>query len=148
MGGREVLDRVAVGVKSVRAVAGRTSAARRVLLLTDGHTRSRAGRHLAAEMVADSASAQVLLDIAGELEKVRKRPKKLQLTPAQEAEYTDTEGNTAHVLDKVAMVFGQMNEPPGARLRVALSGLVMAGASSTEISALCDSELSKPSTIA
>lgn len=29
------------------------------------------------------------------------------------------------VLDKVAMVFGQMNEPPGARLRVALSGLTM-----------------------
>ena len=43
-----------------------------------------------------------------------------------EAEYTDTEGNVAHVLDKVAMVFGQMNEPPGARLRVALSGLTMA----------------------
>ncbi len=42
-----------------------------------------------------------------------------------EAEYTDAEGNTAHVLDKVAMVFGQMNEPPGARLRVALSGLTM-----------------------
>jgi F-type H+-transporting ATPase subunit beta len=31
-----------------------------------------------------------------------------------------------HVLDKVAMVFGQMNEPPGARLRVALSALTMA----------------------
>jgi len=30
------------------------------------------------------------------------------------------------VLDKTAMVFGQMNEPPGARLRVALSGLTMA----------------------
>ena len=30
------------------------------------------------------------------------------------------------VLDKVAMVFGQMNEPPGARMRVALSGLTMA----------------------
>jgi F-type H+-transporting ATPase subunit beta len=30
------------------------------------------------------------------------------------------------VLPKVAMVFGQMNEPPGARLRVALSGLTMA----------------------
>ena len=30
------------------------------------------------------------------------------------------------VLDKVAMVFGQMNEPPGARLRIALSGLTMA----------------------
>ena len=44
----------------------------------------------------------------------------------QEAEYTDEHGNTAHVLDKVAMVFGQMNEPPGARLRVGLSGLTMA----------------------
>ena len=44
----------------------------------------------------------------------------------QEAEYTDETGKTAHVLDKVAMVFGQMNEPPGARLRVALSGLTMA----------------------
>jgi F-type H+-transporting ATPase subunit beta len=32
------------------------------------------------------------------------------------------------VLDKTAMVFGQMNEPPGARLRVALSGLTMAEA--------------------
>jgi F-type H+/Na+-transporting ATPase subunit beta len=30
------------------------------------------------------------------------------------------------VLDKVALVFGQMNEPPGNRLRVALSGLTMA----------------------
>lgn len=30
------------------------------------------------------------------------------------------------VIDKVAMVFGQMNEPPGARLRVALTGLTMA----------------------
>jgi F-type H+-transporting ATPase subunit beta len=30
------------------------------------------------------------------------------------------------VIDKVALVFGQMNEPPGARLRVALSGLTMA----------------------
>jgi F-type H+-transporting ATPase subunit beta len=30
------------------------------------------------------------------------------------------------VLDKTAMVFGQMNEPPGARLRVALSALTMA----------------------
>ncbi|NQS75465.1 MAG: F0F1 ATP synthase subunit beta [Peptococcaceae bacterium] len=30
------------------------------------------------------------------------------------------------VLDKVTMVFGQMNEPPGVRLRVALTGLCMA----------------------
>ncbi len=32
----------------------------------------------------------------------------------------------AGVLDKVAMVFGQMNEPPGARMRVGLSGLTIA----------------------
>jgi len=32
----------------------------------------------------------------------------------------------ASVLDKVALVYGQMNEPPGNRLRVALSGLTMA----------------------
>ncbi len=32
----------------------------------------------------------------------------------------------AKVIDKLAMVFGQMNEPPGARARVALSGLSMA----------------------
>lgn len=32
----------------------------------------------------------------------------------------------AKVLDKVAMVYGQMNEPPGNRLRVALTGLTMA----------------------
>ena len=30
------------------------------------------------------------------------------------------------VVDKLAMVFGQMNEPPGSRLRVALSGLTIA----------------------
>jgi F-type H+-transporting ATPase subunit beta len=43
----------------------------------------------------------------------------------KEAQYTDAQGKTAHVIDRVAMVFGQMNEPPGARLRVALSGLTM-----------------------
>jgi F-type H+-transporting ATPase subunit beta len=32
----------------------------------------------------------------------------------------------ADVLDKTAMVFGQMNEPPGARQRIALTGLTMA----------------------
>lgn len=32
----------------------------------------------------------------------------------------------SNVLDKVAMVYGQMNEPPGNRLRVALTGLTMA----------------------
>ncbi len=36
-------------------------------------------------------------------------------------EMTDT-----GVIDKTAMVFGQMNEPPGARMRVALTGLTMA----------------------
>lgn len=30
------------------------------------------------------------------------------------------------VIDRVSMIFGQMNEPPGARLRVALTGLTMA----------------------
>ncbi|MDB5160093.1 MAG: atpD [Candidatus Saccharibacteria bacterium] len=34
----------------------------------------------------------------------------------------------AGVLEKTSLVFGQMNEPPGARLRVALSGLAMAEA--------------------
>lgn len=32
----------------------------------------------------------------------------------------------AKVIDSLAMVFGQMNEPPGARMRVALTGLTMA----------------------
>ncbi len=36
------------------------------------------------------------------------------------------EMKSAGVIDKVAMVFGQMNEPPGARARVALSALSMA----------------------
>jgi F-type H+-transporting ATPase subunit beta len=36
-------------------------------------------------------------------------------------------GNTGkHVIDQTVMVFGQMNEPPGSRLRVALSALTMA----------------------
>ena len=30
------------------------------------------------------------------------------------------------VINKTALVYGQMNEPPGARMRVALSGLTMA----------------------
>ena len=34
----------------------------------------------------------------------------------------------SNVIDKVAMVFGQMNEPPGNRLRVAVTGLTMAEA--------------------
>ena len=36
------------------------------------------------------------------------------------------EMNESGVIDKMTMVFGQMNEPPGARARVALSGLSMA----------------------
>ena len=36
------------------------------------------------------------------------------------------EMEAAGVLNKTALVFGQMNEPPGARMRVALSGLTMA----------------------
>jgi F-type H+/Na+-transporting ATPase subunit beta len=43
-------------------------------------------------------------------------------------EMQETEmGNTGQkVIDRTCMVFGQMNEPPGARLRVALSALTMA----------------------
>ncbi|MEO6890451.1 MAG: F0F1 ATP synthase subunit beta [Ktedonobacteraceae bacterium] len=36
------------------------------------------------------------------------------------------EMQSAGVIDRLSMVFGQMNEPPGARLRVALSGLAIA----------------------
>ena len=36
------------------------------------------------------------------------------------------EMNESGVINKTAMVYGQMNEPPGARMRVALSGLTMA----------------------
>ncbi|MDR0585222.1 MAG: F0F1 ATP synthase subunit beta [Treponema sp.] len=36
------------------------------------------------------------------------------------------EMNESGVIDKTALVFGQMNEPPGARMRVALAGLAMA----------------------
>jgi F-type H+-transporting ATPase subunit beta len=43
-----------------------------------------------------------------------------------EAEYTLESGEKASVLDNAVLVFGQMNEPPGARLRVGLSGLTMA----------------------
>ncbi len=32
----------------------------------------------------------------------------------------------AHILENVALIYGQMNEPPGARLRVGLSGLTVA----------------------
>lgn len=44
----------------------------------------------------------------------------------QHTKFKDKEGNELRVIDKMAMVFGQMNEPPGARLRVALSALTMA----------------------
>ncbi|MBZ0213389.1 MAG: F0F1 ATP synthase subunit beta [Nitrospirae bacterium] len=44
----------------------------------------------------------------------------------KEATFTDKDGSTKRVIDKTAMVFGQMNEPPGARLRVALTALTMA----------------------
>ena len=37
-----------------------------------------------------------------------------------------TEMKASGVLDKTALVFGQMNEPPGARMRVAETGLTMA----------------------
>ena len=37
-----------------------------------------------------------------------------------------TEMKASGVLDKTALVFGQMNEPPGARMRVGLTGLTMA----------------------
>jgi F-type H+-transporting ATPase subunit beta len=43
-----------------------------------------------------------------------------------ESEYKTPEGETQAVIDNAVLVFGQMNEPPGARLRVALSGLTMA----------------------
>ena len=39
---------------------------------------------------------------------------------------SDADGNAIAEGSKVALVFGQMNEPPGARARVALSGLTMA----------------------
>lgn len=44
----------------------------------------------------------------------------------KEAKFKDKDGTEKSVLDKTAMVFGQMNEPPGARLRVALTALTMA----------------------
>jgi F-type H+-transporting ATPase subunit beta len=44
----------------------------------------------------------------------------------QEATFKDAQGKVKQVMDHTAMVFGQMNEPPGARLRAALSALTMA----------------------
>jgi F-type H+-transporting ATPase subunit beta len=44
----------------------------------------------------------------------------------QEAKFKDDKGVEKAVMDHTAMVFGQMNEPPGARLRAALSALTVA----------------------
>ena len=44
----------------------------------------------------------------------------------KEAKITQADGTQVPVLSKTCLVFGQMNEPPGARLRVALSALTMA----------------------
>jgi len=41
------------------------------------------------------------------------------------------------VIDKTAMVFGQMNEPPGARMRVGLTGLTMAEYSEMKKALMC-----------
>jgi F-type H+-transporting ATPase subunit beta len=43
-----------------------------------------------------------------------------------EATYKTPDGTEQSVIDNAVLVFGQMNEPPGSRLRVALSGLTMA----------------------
>ncbi|MHC4670920.1 MAG: F0F1 ATP synthase subunit beta [Planctomycetota bacterium] len=44
----------------------------------------------------------------------------------QEATFQDSAGKTKQVMDHTAMIFGQMNGPPGARLRAALSALTIA----------------------
>src|SRR5207302_980167 len=54
----------------------------------------------------------------------REPPEFADLTPKAEVAQIGTTGK--HVIDQTVMVFGQMNEPPGARLRVALSALTMA----------------------
>jgi F-type H+/Na+-transporting ATPase subunit beta len=43
-----------------------------------------------------------------------------------EMQHTEIGKTGRHVIEQTCMVFGQMNEPPGARLRVALSALTMA----------------------
>lgn len=43
-----------------------------------------------------------------------------------EMQHTEIGTTGRHVIEQTCMVFGQMNEPPGARLRVALSALTMA----------------------
>ena len=45
------------------------------------------------------------------------------------------------VIDKTALVYGQMNEPPGARMRVGLSGLTMAEYFRDEKNQMCSSLL-------
>src|SRR5256714_1571388 len=44
----------------------------------------------------------------------------------REMQHTEIGTTGRHVIEQTCMVFGQMNEPPGARLRVALSALTMA----------------------
>jgi F-type H+-transporting ATPase subunit beta len=44
----------------------------------------------------------------------------------KEAKGKEADGTEFSVIDKVALVFGQMNEPPGARMRVGLSALTVA----------------------
>lgn len=44
----------------------------------------------------------------------------------QRATFTDAQGRQKRVIEHTTMVFGQMNEPPGARLRAGLSALTMA----------------------
>jgi F-type H+-transporting ATPase subunit beta len=44
----------------------------------------------------------------------------------QHTTFKNKDGEEQRVIDKMAMVFGQMNEPPGARLRVALTAMTMA----------------------
>ena len=44
----------------------------------------------------------------------------------QEHHKDAAEERRTQVLEKTALVFGQMNEPPGARMRVAETGLTMA----------------------
>ena len=63
----------------------------------------------------------------------RKAPGFAEQKPATELLETSREGcdlwgemNESGVLSKTALVFGQMNEPPGARMRVAETGLTMA----------------------
>ena len=43
----------------------------------------------------------------------------------------------SNVIDKVSLVYGQMNEPPGNRLRVALTGLTMLRNSVTKVVTFC-----------